>query len=366
MDVLVEVEHVLLPVVEDNLVTASQDTIQRKRVAWFDKVRQDVLPPRNISEPVNLSEEFRVMKKLTIISILAFAVVLGFSPPAQAQGSEVVISIDDFERPGREIPEITPGPGWLACPQCQNPDQIQASRERYQAENPPFDPPDIFGVWSAGNGVTLDFDTLPPLTPYGQQLWEATQALENPREPTGAKNGGPGSQDPMMLCDPLGYPRAFTYNYGMEFAQLPDRVLQFFEWGHTWRTIWTDGRALPPEPPQPRFYGYAVGRWEGDTFVVESNGYEASTWLDQDRRTMTRGMPHSDEMRVVERWTRTSYGTMEAELTIIDPKVYTEPWTTTGEVIFRPDIELWEYACVPSYSDFYNTRVVGLEGFDRP
>ena len=301
------------------------------------------------------------MKKMTIVSILALAVAVALSPQAQAQEAGIVISLDDFERPGREIPAITPGPGWEPCPQCQNPDQILASKERREAQNPPFDPRGIFGVWSAGNGTELDFDTLPPLTPEGRRLWEATQAIENDREPSGPMNGGPGSQDPMMLCDPLGFPRAFTYNYGMEFAQLPDRVLQFFEWGHTWRTIWTDGRPLPTEPPQPRFYGYAVGRWEGDTFVVESNGYESSTWLDQDRRTMNRGMPHTEDLRVEERWTRTSYSTLEAELTIIDPAVYTEPWTTKGEYAFRPDTELWEYVCVPSFSDFYNTRVVGLD-----
>ena len=305
------------------------------------------------------------MKNLTIVSILTVAVILGFLLPAQAQEFEIAIDIDEFDRPGREIPAITPGPGWEPCPQCQNPDQIQASLERREAENPPFDPSDIFGVWGAGNGTQLDFDTLPSLTPYGQELWEATQALENEREPTGAMNGGPGSQDPMMLCDPLGFPRAHTYNYGIEFAKLSDRVLQFFEWGHTWRTIWTDGRALPTEPPQPRFYGYAVGRWEDDTFVVESNGYEASTWLDQDRRTMNRGMPHTEDLKVVERWTRTSYGMMATELTIIDPTVYTEPWTSKGEYAFRPDTELWEYVCVPSFSNFYNTRVVGLDAFDR-
>ena len=309
------------------------------------------------------------MRKVTIVSILGLAAVLGFSPAALAQGSEVVISIDDFERPGREIQPQTPGPGWQACPRCLNPDQVQEAREMYVVEGQPFDTRDLSGVWDdhpemagkANGGVYLDGDAVPPMTPYGQQLWEATQALENPREPTGAKNGGPGSQDPMMLCDPLGYPRAFTYNYGMEFGHLPDRVLQFFEWGHTWRTIWTDGRSLPPEPPQPRFYGYAVGRWEGDAFVIESNGYEASSWLDQDRRTMDRGFPHSEDMRIVERWTRTAYDTLDVEVTIIDPRVYTEPWTTRGKMELRPNTEIGEYACVPSHSNFYNTRVVGLD-----
>ena len=76
---------------------------------------------------------------------------------------------------------------------------------------------------------------------------------------------------------------------------------------------------------------------------------------------MNRGMPHTEDLRVVERWTRTSYGSLETELTIIDPTVYTEPWTTKGTYAFRPDTELWEYACVPSFSEFYNTRVVGLD-----
>jgi hypothetical protein len=301
------------------------------------------------------------MRTVIIVSVLAFVVAPGFSLTLLAQDGPV-ISIDQFERPGRELPAVVPGPGWMTCPQCENPDQMKAKREAYEAKKPSFDPRDLTGVWSASGTVTqLDVKTLPPMTPAGQKLWEATQATENPREPTGAKNGGPGSKDPMMLCDPLGYPRAFTYNYGMEIAYLPGRVMQFFEWGHTWRTIYTDGRPLPTEPPQPRFYGYAVGRWEGNTFVIESNGYDPSTWLDQDWRKTARGFPHSDEMRMVERWTRTSYGTLEFELTIFDSKIYTKPWTTSARYELRPQTELWEYTCVPSFSDFYNTRVVGLE-----
>jgi hypothetical protein len=302
------------------------------------------------------------VRKTIFVSILVIAAVASLSLSAMAQGT--VLKIDDFERPGREIEAVTPGPGWLTCPQCENPDQIAAKKEQYEAKKPAYDPKDLTGVWSAVSGTfaPLDLKNLPPMTPYGQQLWEATQATPNPREPTGAKNGGPGSKDPMMLCDPLGYPRAFTYNYGIEFGYMPGKVIQFFEWGHTWRTIYTDGRPLPKDPPQPRFYGYAVGRWEGNTFVIESNGYEASTWLDQDHRSQARGMPHSEEMTIVERWTRTSYGMLEVDLTITDPKVYTKPWTTSRSLYeLRPQTELWEYTCVPSFSDFYNTRVVGLE-----
>jgi hypothetical protein len=297
------------------------------------------------------------MRKLFAISMLALALVAGSAPAPSAQQKPLTVA--DFERPGRELPENAPGPGWKACPRCQNPDQVAASLERYKPTGQ-FNPRDLNGVWG-NDGWILDFKAFPGFTPEGEKLWAATQATENPREPTGAKNGGPGSKDPMMLCDPLGYPRLFTYNYGTEFIQLPDRVLQFFEWGHTWRTIWTDGRQLPPDPQEYRFMGYSVGRWEGNTFVVESSGFEPSTWLEQDRRTMARGMPHTEEMRVVERWTRTGHTTMDVELTIIDPKVYKAPWTTRAKPVLSPGAEIGEYFCVPSFSDFYNQRVVGLE-----
>jgi hypothetical protein len=158
----------------------------------------------------------------------------------------------------------------------------------------------------------------------------------------------------MLICDPLGYPRLFAYNYGFEFVVLPNRVLQFFEFGHSWRDIWTDGRQLPEEPPQPRWMGYAVGRWEGDTFVVESNGYDDRSWLSEDRRDRRWGFPHSDKLRVVERYRRTSYGTLDASLTIIDPEIFTKPWTTSGTIQLSPGTELWEYMCVTSESEAYN------------
>jgi hypothetical protein len=161
----------------------------------------------------------------------------------------------------------------------------------------------------------------------------------------------------MLICDPLGYPRLFAYNYGFQFVMLPDSMLQFFEWGHTWRTIWTDGRKLPEDPPQPRWLGYAVGRWEGDTFVVEANGYDDRSWLSEDRRDRRWGFPHTDQLRTVERYKRTSYDTLEASITITDPKVFTRPWTTSGKIQLRPGTEIWEYFCVPSESNEYNNRL---------
>ena len=242
---------------------------------------------------------------------------------------------------------MTPGPGWKTCPRCTNNKQLAAAYKTYNVDGHPFDPHDLSGVWG-NNGIELDVKNVPPFTPLGEQMFEATRS-EIPTT---------NSKDGMLICDPLGYPRLFAYNYGFQFVMLPDRVLQFFEWGHTWRDIWTDGRKLPDDPPQPRWLGYAVGRWEGDTLVVEGYGYDDRSWISEDRRNRIRGFPHTDQMRTIERYRRTSYGTLEAEVTITDPKIFTRSWTTKGKVELRPNAELWEYFCVPSESDDYNKRLI--------
>ena len=88
----------------------------------------------------------------------------------------------------------------------------------------------------------------------------------------------------MMICDPLGYPRVLTFGaYPMEIVQLPGRIIQFFDFFYVHRTIWMDGRKLPDDP-EPTWYGYAIGHWEGDTLVVESNGFNGRAWFAVVRR----------------------------------------------------------------------------------
>ena len=135
--------------------------------------------------------------------------------------------------------------------------------------------------------MELDVKNVPPFTPKGQQMFDATKS----DIPT------TNSKDGMLICDPLGYPRLFAYNYGFSFVQLPDRVVQFFEWGHTFRDIWTDGRKLPEDPPELHWLGWNVGHWEGDTFVIESNGYDERSWITQSNPDG--GWTHSDELKVV-------------------------------------------------------------------
>ena len=278
------------------------------------------------------------MRKGMIISILVSG-ILAFSATGWGQGRPVTGSSPDRE--------LIPAPGWKTCPRCTNARQLAAAYTQYKVEGHPFNPRDLSGVWG-NNGMELDVKNVPPFTPQGEKMFEATRS-DIPT--TNAKDG-------MLICDPLGYPRWYAYNYGFEFVMLPDRVLPFFEWGHTWRTIWTDGRKLPDDPPTPRWLGYAVGHWEGDTLVIEGNGYADRSWISEDRRQRVRGFPHSDKMVTVERYRRTSYGTLEAEMTITDPVVFTKPWTTKGQIVLHPNAELWEYFCVPSESDEYNKRLI--------
>ena len=242
-------------------------------------------------------------------------------------------------------------PGWLPCPRCQSVQERNAARAKYNVDKRPFNPRDISGIWG-DIGMELNI-VVPPFTAKGKALYDATRADETP-DGTAVSN----SKDGMLICDPLGYPRAFAYNYGFQFVVLPDRVIQFFEFGHTWRDIWTDGRTLPDDPPQPRWLGYAIGRWDGDTFVVESNGYDDRSWIQEDRRDRRWGFPHTEQMRVVERYKRTGFGTLDAELTIIDSEVFKKPWTTHGVIQLRPGTELWEYMCAPSESEAFNAQKI--------
>jgi hypothetical protein len=227
---------------------------------------------------------------------------------------------------------------WLPCPRCQT-DAQRAAAENVTDQ--PFDALDLSGVWGRG-GVRLS-DDVPPMTAWGQAKFDAAKPGMGPR-------AVPLGNDPMMLCDPLGYPRWLNYNYGMEFIHLPNRTLQFFEVYHTHRTIWTDGRGLP-EDPEPRWLGYSVGTWEGDTFIVESSGFDERSWLD------TQGHQHSEAMSVVEHYRRLSHGSLEVTLTIDDPQTYTEVWVTTATVSLSPGTEMGEYFCVPSDEALYRSTV---------
>jgi len=214
----------------------------------------------------------------------------------------------------------------------------------------PFDRHNLSGIWWGhlvrGNRNSLTAAAPPPMTAWAEQRHAAAKPGLGPR-------GRPLGNDPMMICDPMGYPRIlFWNNYPYEIIQLPDRMIMFFDWFYTYRTIWTDGRPLPADP-DPSWYGYSVGKWDGDTFVVQSNGFDDRTWLDAD------GHPHSDEMRLEERYHRTDHNTIELTMTLTDPMAYTKPWVGDKFTFKLADgkTEMREDVCVPSVEAKYKETI---------
>ena len=213
----------------------------------------------------------------------------------------------------------------------------------------PHDPHDLSGVWARQRGVLTMSNETPTMTAWGKAKFDAAKPVYGPR----AVPGGLGN-DPVMTCDPLGMPRNLFLEvsiYPMEIVQTPKRVLQFFEWAHVWREIWTDGRELPKDP-DPRWMGYSVGRWEGNEFIVNSLGFDERTWLDHF------GNPVSGEARFEERYRRLDRDTLELTMTLTDPKAYTKAWVSEKKT-FRLDAkhEIEELFCVPSENDAFNKRV---------
>jgi hypothetical protein len=179
-----------------------------------------------------------------------------------------------------------------------------------------FNPRDLSGYWLRN---TVRPKEHPPLTPAGEAAMKGRVPDDKARVPS-------ESNDPMYKCNPQGFPRlVWEENEPIEFIMLPDRVLQLFQWEHTLRELWLDGRRLPSgeqlENLGPAWYGHSVARWEGDTLVVETTGVDERAWLDE------YGNPKSFDARFVERYRRTGPDAIEGELTIYDPKNFTAPWT---------------------------------------
>ena len=185
----------------------------------------------------------------------------------------------------------------------------------------------------------------PPLTPWGQARFDAASPLIGPRAVPGKEN------DPVLRCEPTGPPRLLTLPNPFEIVQIPGRVLMFFEEYHVWRTIWADGRALPKDP-DPTWLGYSVGKWEGDTFVVDTIGFNDKVWADP------YGDPRSEQMHLTERYRRLNHDTLELAITINDPKAYTKIWVNPPKLHkLEPAWELAEWPCVIDETKDYDKTV---------
>jgi hypothetical protein len=185
----------------------------------------------------------------------------------------------------------------------------------------------------------------PPLTAWGQARLDAARPLVGPKAIPGEENS------PTLRCDPDGPPKLLNHPNPFEIVQIPGRMLMFFEEQHIWRTIWADGRALPKDPDQS-YLGYAVGKWEGDTFVIETIGFNDKVWAD------AYGDPRSEQMRLTERYRRLNHDTLELQVTVDDPKSYTKAWVSPPKLHkLEAGWEIAEWFCAAEEDKAYDEVV---------
>jgi hypothetical protein len=198
-----------------------------------------------------------------------------------------------------------------------------------------------------------------PYTALGLQKLNLTKPINGVRSVLPAE-----TNDPVVACDPQGMPREDLYE--LRTTQIIPRsssIVLLYEFDKVWRVAWTDGRQVPPDP-EPRWFGYSVGKWEDDyTFVVETKGISEKTWIDR------AGRPHSSDLRVEERFHRVNYGTLELTVTINDPQMYTKPWVALNKLQFRmvpENFDVMEMMCSPSEIGAYNKFMGGPASIRNP
>jgi hypothetical protein len=178
---------------------------------------------------------------------------------------------------------------------------------------------------------------------WGSNVFTGIPPSEEPLKPEAREilkrraAGGPEAL-PSEACMPLAFPTATLLALVHKIVQTPGLTLMLIEFDNTYRQIYTDGRALPVDP-EPSWYGYSVGKWEGDTFVVETNGLNDRAWIDSS------GHPRSEAMRMVERYHRRDFGHLDVEISFNDPALYTRPFRIKVTHELQPDTDILEYIC---------------------
>jgi hypothetical protein len=190
--------------------------------------------------------------------------------------------------------------------------------------NPPeADPPPLATFFDVGAGFKGGL----PFRPWAAELMKQRKAANS-------------KDNPDAYCLPMGLLQFHEHPQPRKIVQTPNLILILYEANYGLRQIFMDGRSLPDTDSQPWWYGYSIGRWEGDTLVVETTGFRDGDWLD------IWGSPMTDAAKLTERFHRVNYGTLRIDVTIDDPRAYTRPFTVRFNQYLAPEMELIEFICV--------------------
>jgi hypothetical protein len=218
--------------------------------------------------------------------------------------------------------------------------------------------PDLSGLWDPDfrgpEAVRLNtWDSSDPFAQHPEQApmtpW-AAEKFKEARPPFGARQTFDNTNDPVQrYCDPPGIPRIYMYPWTIKFIQTPTVVYILYEYTKVWRAVAMNSEH--PKDPDITWMGDAVGKYEGDTFVVDTVGLSDKTWLDQS------GHPHSDALHVIERFRRLDRDRLELSVTIDDPKAYTKTFSATKYYNFSPG-PVGETLCAYSEMKEFQEKVV--------
>jgi hypothetical protein len=268
------------------------------------------------------------MRNRFIVSVLALVTVIPLPGYGQIWGGQDAAAVD----------QAPPG-----------------TKAAASAPNGTLDRHDLTGVWLTDHrgtngyrGMTTE-EGIPPRTPWAEALFKTRMTGRESKE----KPGVPPAfgNDPIMECNPYGIPRILFYTDPVEFFNAPGRLVMFFQGQRIVREVWMDGRELPKDP-DPRWLGYSVGKWDGDTLVIDTIGFDDRAWLDQ------YGNVYSSEMKFQERWRRKDRDSLEVVYRLDDPKSYTKPWVSTVKTFKRQTGgEIREEFCAPVEEKSFNERV---------
>ena len=303
----------------------------------------------------HLSFWSRLVRRPMAAALLLVPVILLAQAPSRGKPEDAFISSDKDTRPYNKHdftglwsrnPQTY---GLPACPECRDPGPWPGNGYGFHGTPPPRTPEGekLLMAHKPGRGLELGSDEAKRRTDLDIGMRRAVlPAFGN---------------DPEARCEPLGLARLITFSGGgatMEMTQTNDRIIQRFEWTWDNREVWMDGRKIPNvDDYLPRYNGYSTAKWEGDTLVVTSTGFDDRQWLDQ------YGYPISEHAVLEERWDRPSPNRLRVQLTLTDPTLYTRPWKASLKVwglIPKDKMEVagWsgilEDRCVPSDESLFN------------
>ncbi len=226
--------------------------------------------------------------------------------------------------------------------------QAPAAAQRAGSMPAPGSPQDLSGVWLfGGGGDTFNLPRNAPFTPAAKAKFDSERSQHGPNIVLSYEE----NTDPFIRrCEPLGVPRVLLANHPFKIVPLANEVIILYERSHDFREIYTDGREHPKDL-DPSWWGHSIGRWDNGTLIVDSVGFNDKTWLDY------QGLPHSEALHVVERYRRMGHDDLQLEITITDPKDYTQPWSVTRGYKLK-NWDIGEEICTLASEDSFNRGIV--------